>query len=198
MASRFAKRTPILLATLIFALAGALLLGCHRGGGGQPDNPGDDPGIEQPASPDSPDEPDPDTVDPSEPGNGGSSKLDGQPSAPKSAIDEDGSYTSKEDVALYIHTYGHLPSNYITKQEAQDAGWRSSENNLGKACPGMSIGGDHFGNYEKKLPTAKGRKYYECDIDTRGKSRGVKRIVYSNDGLVFYTEDHYETFEQLY
>ena len=176
MASRFAKRALILLATLLFAIAGALLIGCHRGGGDSGDNPGDEPGIEQPTSSDNPDE----------------------PSSPEPAIDEDGSYTSKDDVALYIHTYGHLPSNYITKQEAQDAGWRSSENNLGKVCPGKSIGGDHFGNYEKRLPTAKGRKYFECDIDTKGKSRGVKRIVYSNDGLVFYTEDHYETFEQLY
>ncbi|MCR5845212.1 MAG: ribonuclease [bacterium] len=184
MASRFAKRTFILLATLIFALVGALLLGCHRGGGDIGDNPGDDPGIEQPSSPGSSDAPE--------------TEPEPEPAIQQPAIDEDGSYTSKEDVALYIHTYGHLPSNYITKQEAQDAGWHSSENNLGKACPGKSIGGDHFGNYEKRLPTAKGRKYYECDIDTKGKSRGAKRIVYSNDGLVFYTEDHYESFEQLY
>ena len=63
----------------------------------------------------------------------------------------------------------------------------------------MCIGGDYFGNYEGLLPAQKGRKYYECDIDTLGKSkRGAKRIIYSNDGLIYYTEDHYESFELLY
>ena len=112
------------------------------------------------------------------------------------AIREDGRYTSKEDVALYIHTYGHLPSNYITKKKAQEKGWVGGS--LEEFCPGMSIGGSGFGNNEGMLPKAKGRKYYECDIDYDGKRRNAKRIVYSNDGLIFYTEDHYETFEQLY
>ena len=56
-----------------------------------------------------------------------------------------------------------------------------------------------FGNYEGLLPEADGRTYAECDIDTLGAdSRGAKRIVFSNDGLIYYTEDHYETFELLY
>ena len=116
----------------------------------------------------------------------------------QSAIDEDGTYTSKEDVALYLHEYGHLPSNYVTKDEAEDAGWKTDGLSLDEACPGMSIGGDRFGNREKRLPTAKGRTWYECDIDFTGRSRGAKRIVYSSDGLIYYTEDHYKTFEQLY
>ena len=116
----------------------------------------------------------------------------------QSAIDEDGTYTSKEDVALYLHEYGHLPSNYVTKDEAEDAGWKTDGLSLDEACPGMSIGGDRFGNREKRLPTAKGRTWYECDIDFAGRSRGAKRIVYSSDGLIYYTEDHYKTFEQLY
>ena len=115
-----------------------------------------------------------------------------------SAIDEDGTYTSKEDVALYLHTYGHLPDNFVTKDEAEDAGWKTEGLSLGEAVPGKSIGGDRFGNREGKLPTAKGRKWYECDIGFTGGSRGAKRIVYSSDGLIYYTEDHYETFEQLY
>lgn len=114
------------------------------------------------------------------------------------AIDENGTYTSKEDVALYIHTYNKLPSNYITKQEAEDLGWISSKGNLKKVAPGKSIGGDRFGNYEGKLPKARGRSYTECDIDFDGGYRNSKRIIFSNDGLIFYTEDHYETFEQLY
>lgn len=118
--------------------------------------------------------------------------------AKEDVIDEVGSYTSKEEVAAYIHEYGHLPSNFITKKEAKNLGWVSSEGNLWEVAPGMSIGGDYFGNYEGNLPEAKGRDYYECDIDTDGSYRGAKRIVFSNDGLVYYTEDHYETFELLY
>lgn len=113
-------------------------------------------------------------------------------------IREDGAYTSKEEVAAYLHTYGHLPDNYITKKEAKALGWVSQEGNLGEVAPGKSIGGDYFGNNEGRLPEAEGRDYYECDIDTEGSFRGAKRIVYSNDGLIYYTEDHYETFELLY
>lgn len=114
------------------------------------------------------------------------------------SVDKDGSYTSKEEVALYIHTYGKLPSNYITKKDAEALGWNSSKGNLWDVAKGKSIGGSYFGNYENKLPTKKGRKYYECDINYNGGYRGSERIIYSNDGLVFFTEDHYESFEQLY
>ena len=109
--------------------------------------------------------------------------------------DEDGVYTDKDDVALYLHTYGHLPQNFITKKEAQALGWTGGS--LEPYAPGMCIGGDHFGNYEGKLP--KKANYHECDIGTLGKkSRGAKRIIYSDDGKIYYTGDHYETFEQLY
>lgn len=118
--------------------------------------------------------------------------------ATKAEITEEGEYTSKDEVAEYIYLYGHLPPNYITKSEAQDLGWVASKGNLWKVAPSKSIGGDRFGNREGLLPTAKGRKYYECDIDFDGKYRNAKRIVFSNDGLVYYTEDHYETFELLY
>jgi len=112
-------------------------------------------------------------------------------------LDEHGSYTTKEDVALYIHTYGRLPDNFITKNEARELGW--SGGSLEPYAKGCCIGGDYFGNREGKLPKAAGRKYTECDIDTLGaRSRGSKRIVFSNDGLIYYTEDHYETFELLY
>lgn len=113
-------------------------------------------------------------------------------------IKESGEYTSKDEVATYIHLYEHLPSNYITKNEAKKLGWVSSEGNLGEVAPGKSIGGDRFGNFEGSLPKKSGREYSECDIDTNGTYRGSKRIVYSNDGLIYYTEDHYETFELMY
>ena len=113
------------------------------------------------------------------------------------AIEEDGTYTTKEDVAIYIHTYGHLPENFITKKQAQALGWEGGS--LEPYAPGKCIGGSRFGNYEGILPEKDGRTYTECDIDTLGaEKRGGKRIVFSNDGLVYYTEDHYETFELLY
>ncbi len=114
-----------------------------------------------------------------------------------SSIAKDGSYTSKEDVALYLYTYGHLPENFITKSQARKLGW--SGGSVEKYAPGKCIGGSSYGNYEGLLPSAKGRSYYECDIDTLGaKSRGAKRIVYSNDGLIYYTDNHYESFTLLY
>ena len=123
-----------------------------------------------------------------------------EPTAPpetQAAIDEDGKYYSKDEVALYIHTYGHLPSNYVTKKEAKAAGWTGGS--LEPYFPGCAIGGDYFGNYEGLLPKKKGRSYYECDIDTKGKrSRGAKRIIFSNDGYIYYTDDHYESFTELY
>ena len=116
----------------------------------------------------------------------------------ETTVEENGNYTSKDDVALYIHTYGKLPVNYITKAQAQEMGWDPEKGNLSDVLPGMSIGGSAFGNYEGNLPRASGRRYFECDIDYDGGYRGPKRLIYSNDGLVFYTEDHYKTFEQLY
>ena len=109
----------------------------------------------------------------------------------------DGTYTTKDDVARYIHIFGCLPCNFITKKEAQALGW--SGGSLEPYAPGMCIGGNQFGNYEGLLPEKDGRFYTECDIDTLGAdSRGAKRIVFSNDGLIYYTADHYETFELLY
>lgn len=116
-------------------------------------------------------------------------------------VEEDGHYTSKEEVALYLHTYGKLPSNFISKKKAEELGWKQKQGEAGQlhvVAPGMSIGGSSFGNYEGLLPEKKGRKYYECDINYKKGNRGAERIVYSNDGLIFYTGDHYETFEQLY
>lgn len=119
------------------------------------------------------------------------------PDAPEEllTLPEDGSYTSKDDVALYIYLYGGLPDNFMTKKEARALGWPGGS--LEPYAPGMCIGGDHFGNYEGLLP--EDRSYTECDIDTLGAdSRGAKRIVFSDDGLIYYTEDHYESFELLY
>lgn len=107
---------------------------------------------------------------------------------------EDFQDTSLKAVSYYIHTYQKLPPVYITKKEAYNLG-----GSLEEVMSKKSIGGDYFGNYQGLLPKKEGRTYRECDIDTLGTdSRGRKRLVYSNDGLMYYTDDHYETFTLLY
>ena len=108
---------------------------------------------------------------------------------------EDGIYTSKEEVAEYIHLFGKLPKNYITKSEAKALGWVSTEYNLDKAAPGKSLGGTYFGNYEGILPEG---NYLECDVNYSGGIRNSERLIYSDDGRIYYTNDHYRHFEQLY
>ncbi|WP_413242409.1 ribonuclease domain-containing protein [Paenibacillus sp. 1P07SE] len=102
-----------------------------------------------------------------------------------------------EDVADYIRQTGELPDNYLTKQEARDLGWDPQKGNLHDVAPGMSIGGDRFYNRERLLPDSRGRLWYEADILYDGGRRGAARIVYSNDGLIYMTEDHYKTFTQM-
>ena len=116
--------------------------------------------------------------------------------AEKLTVEKNGEYTDKEHVALYIHTYGRLPSNYITKSQAQNLGWNSTRGNLWSVAPGKSIGGDRFGNYEGALPAT--TTYKECDINYNGGYRGDERIIYGADGSVYYTGDHYNSFEKLY
>lgn len=112
-------------------------------------------------------------------------------------VKEDGEYTSKMEVAAYLYQFGHLPSNYITKKEAQELGWSSSKD-LDEIASGKSIGGDEYANADKMLPEEEGRTYYECDVNYTGGTRGKERLVYSDDGLIFYTSDNYDTFEQIY
>lgn len=107
-------------------------------------------------------------------------------------VQKDKYYYSKEEVAAYIHKFQNLPGNYITKAEAEKRGWTPHDKKY-------VVGGNRFGNREGKLPKAKGRQYYEADLQSGYTDhRGPERLIYSNDGLIFYTPDHYETFEQLY
>lgn len=173
---RFTRLTGALLALL---LVFSVLSGC---GGAAPDVPSC---TAAPAA-DAPSDTEADAVSPGE----------SDESSP-AALDEGGEYTSAEDVALYLHLYAHLPQNFITKKDARALGWNGG--GLDDYADGKCIGGDRFGNYEGLLPDAPGREYHECDIDTlHAASRGAKRIVYSNDGLIYYTEDHYESFILLY
>ncbi|MGI6679077.1 MAG: ribonuclease domain-containing protein [Dehalobacterium sp.] len=112
-------------------------------------------------------------------------------------MEPEGSYSTPEEVAAYLHRYKQLPSNYLTKKEATALGWESQQGNLWEVADGMSIGGDAFGNREGRLPQAQGRKWYECDVNYQGGFRGAERLVYSNDGLIYYTKDHYQTFTEI-
>ena len=179
---RLTRLTGALLALL---LVFSVLSGC---GGAAPDVPSCTaaPAADAVPAADAPSDAEADAVSPGE----------SDKSSP-AALDEGGEYTSAEDVALYLHLYAHLPQNFITKKDARALGWNGGE--LDDYADGKCIGGDRFGNYEGLLPDAPGREYHECDIDTlHAASRGAKRIVYSNDGLIYYTEDHYESFILLY
>lgn len=179
---RFTRLTGALLALL---LVFSVLSGC---GGAAPDVPSCTaaPAADAVPAADAPSDAEADAVSPGE----------SDKSSP-AALDEGGEYTSAEDVALYLHLYAHLPQNFITKKDARALGWNGG--GLDDYADGKCIGGDRFGNYEGLLPDTPGREYHECDIDTlHAASRGAKRIVYSNDGLIYYTEDHYESFILLY
>ena len=179
---RFTRLTGALLALL---LVFSVLSGC---GGAAPDVPSCTaaPAADAVPAADAPSDAEADAVSPGE----------SDKSSP-AALDEGGEYTSAEDVAIYLHLYAHLPQNFITKKDARALGWNGG--GLDDYADGKCIGGDRFGNYEGLLPDAPGREYHECDIDTlHAASRGAKRIVYSNDGLIYYTEDHYESFILLY
>jgi hypothetical protein len=120
--------------------------------------------------------------------------------AEKKAVKQDWTLpiTEPQRIVNYLHAFGKLPDNFITKQEAQELGWDSRWNYVGDVAPGKSIGGNRFGNYEKKLPTKPGRTWYECDTNYKGRKRGATRLLFSSDGLYYFTNDHYRTFTQMF
>ena len=104
-------------------------------------------------------------------------------------------YSTPGEVALYLHVFEELPPNYLTKSEARDLGWDSSKGNLWDVAPGCSIGGDHFGNREGLLPDG---SWYECDVNYAGGYRGAERLLFSEDGMICYSGDHYNSYQVLY
>lgn len=117
-----------------------------------------------------------------------------QDQSKRNAISKNGAYCDVVQVALYLHTYGTLPPNYIDKATARGLGWEKES--LEPYAPGMCIGGDQYNNRDGMLPTD---LWHECDIDTLGASaRGQKRIVYNSACTkIYYTEDHYHSFVQI-
>ncbi|MFC3746604.1 ribonuclease domain-containing protein [Paenibacillus sp. GCM10012306] len=117
--------------------------------------------------------------------------------APKAPDKSQAPLTGFKEVSDYIRQHHTLPDNFITKKEAEGLGWVASKGNLNKVAPGKSIGGDRFGNREGLLPKAKNRIWYEADINYKKGSRGADRILYSNDGLIYMTTDHYKSFTDI-
>ena len=129
---------------------------------------------------------------------GGSQAAEPEESQKQTEVQFELPITDPQQIVNYLDLYGELPENFITKDEARALGWDSRQNYVGEVAPGKSIGGDRFGNYEGQLPEKKGRKWYECDANYRGKKRGAERVLFSSDGLYYYTDDHYQTFTQMF
>jgi len=102
--------------------------------------------------------------------------------------------TNDEKVISYVKSNHKLPDYYITKSEAKNQGWIASKGNLCDVLPGKAIGGDKFSNREKSLP--KGEQYFEADVNYNCGNRGADRIVFTKNGEVWLTEDHYKSFEK--
>ncbi|AHM71869.2 ribonuclease [Yersinia hibernica] len=105
--------------------------------------------------------------------------------------------TQHPQVVKYLQDHHRLPDFYITKQQAREKGWNPKEGNLCQVLPGKAIGGDRFSNRERQLPEAKGRNWREADVNYRCGHRGTDRLLYSNDGLIYLTQDHYKHFIRM-
>src|SRR5699024_1620265 len=112
-------------------------------------------------------------------------------------IVEGESYTEAQELVDYLETFGELPPNFVTKKEARELGWNANEGNIWEVARDASVRGDYFRNYEELLPEGEDREYHEADVNYEGGHRNAKRLIYSNDGLYFYTEDHYKSFEEM-
>ncbi|MBD1227216.1 ribonuclease domain-containing protein [Xenorhabdus griffiniae] len=105
--------------------------------------------------------------------------------------------TEQNRVADYLRQHHTLPDYYITKKQARRLGWNARAGNLCEVLPGKAIGGDKFSNREHKLPTKSGRHWFEADVNYRCGHRGSDRLLYSNDGFIYLTVDHYNSFTRL-
>jgi hypothetical protein len=112
-------------------------------------------------------------------------------SSSQASIDE---LTEEKTVIRYVQQHHRLPDYYITKNEARKQGWNPSRGNLCEVLPGKAIGGDKFGNREKRLP--EGEKYYEADVNYHCGSRNADRIIFTGNGEVYLTKNHYKSFEK--
>ncbi|TQI82451.1 ribonuclease [Serratia fonticola] len=105
--------------------------------------------------------------------------------------------TEQKRVVSYVQQHQRLPDYYITKKQAREQGWDAGKGNLCQVLPGKAIGGDRFSNREGRLPTANNRVWREADINYQCGRRGADRLLYSSDGLIFVTRDHYKNFIRM-
>ena len=119
-------------------------------------------------------------------------------SSDEAYVEYGGEYSAPYEVALYLHCFEELPPNFITKSDAKSLGWVSRKGNLWKVAKGRSIGGDNFYPREDQIPEIVGKLCWECDVNYEGGYRAEERLVFSDDGEIYYTNDHYTTFTQLY
>lgn len=97
----------------------------------------------------------------------------------------------------HLKYYGRLPTYYISRGDAYHQGWKPRLGNLSKVAPGKMMYGGIYRNDDGKLPQTSGRIWYEADINYQGGRRNDKRVLFANDGLIFVTYDHYNTFEEI-
>ncbi|BAP32901.1 ribonuclease [Chryseobacterium sp. StRB126] len=102
--------------------------------------------------------------------------------------------TEEKTVISYVKQNHKLPYYYITKKEARSQGWNPSKGNLCDILPGKAIGGDKFGNREGRLPD--GNQYFEADVNYQCGGRNADRIIYTKNGDVYLTKNHYKSFEK--
>lgn len=103
-------------------------------------------------------------------------------------------YNGADAQLFYLN---RLPNYYVSKDIAYAAGWKKKHKQLDDVLPGKMIGGDIYNNEDEKLPVTPNRVWYEADINYKGGKRNRERILYSNDGLIFATYDHYQTFYEI-
>lgn len=102
--------------------------------------------------------------------------------------------TSENVVINFVKANKKLPDYYVTKSEAKKNGWVPSKGNLCDVLPGKAIGGDKFSNREKNLPG--NDQYFEADVNYNCGNRNADRIVFTKNGEVYLTKDHYKSFQK--
>ena len=95
-----------------------------------------------------------------------------------------------------LKNFQKLPEYYITLSEAIKHGWQNGKSPA-KYFPNKMIAGGIYKNQNHHLPDAPNRIWYEADINYYEGKRNRHRILWSNDGLIFVTYDHYQTFYEI-
>ncbi|RWR03629.1 hypothetical protein ED28_01180 [[Pantoea] beijingensis] len=118
-------------------------------------------------------------------------------SAPQQQRETIATLTQQQRVARYLQQHQQLPDYYLTKNQARRQGWDPAKGNLCSLLPGKAIGGDRFSNREGLLPVQRGRIWFEADVNYQCGHRNADRLLYSSDGLIFVSTDHYRSVKKV-